>query len=114
MREVAAVAVAEEHRRPGVRLRHVPAVKPRAVRRLKPGVFERESAGIPIASRISYGEVDQRVFEEHGGHHDHEIREQGNTAEPPEQRPKTPRPRLAGARRGRHCLSIITRHQRNL
>ena len=48
---VARVAVAEEHHRPGLRVRHVPAVQPRAVGGREPGVLEVEPRRMPVPDR---------------------------------------------------------------
>ena len=50
MGDVAGVAVAKEHRGPGV-LRHVPAVQPRAVGRLKPSILKRQPGRPPLPVR---------------------------------------------------------------
>ena len=73
MGDVAGVAVAEEHGRPGVRVRHVPAVQPRAVGRLKPGVLERQSRRLPVAVGIAGGKKISEFSRNMAANHDQQI-----------------------------------------
>ena len=68
--QVARVAVAIEHDRAGLLVGIVPAVQPRAVGRVEPGVFNGQAAAVPIAAArvpVAVGEPrrmkDERVFQ---------------------------------------------------
>ena len=80
VRDVAAVAMAEQYKRLRILRGHVPTVQAAAVGRFKPNILERDAPGLPIALRIDRGEEDQRVFQKHGGHQYEKVRQQQDAA----------------------------------
>jgi hypothetical protein len=63
VRDVAAIAMGVQQDRAWIGTGHVPAVQPRAVGRLEPGVFVGELGRVPIAARIAERLVDLRDLE---------------------------------------------------